>query len=190
VSPNGHYVAYYASQPNEQHNAYQPRWGLYVLTLKRDPLAQRTTHPVLIASDVMVDLNTGPAWSPDSHTLFFVKNDPARFHPIHAYDLTSGQIEQVPTGTRMNRDILMSSLGVLSFRAQVGAWDRVFVALTNQGQQFHRATPTHRTRATADKSIKTLDNEAMDISHWVSPTSSKPSTPMSDASFTDPYQPD
>jgi len=40
----------------------------------------------------------------------------------------------------MNRDILMSTLGVLSFRAQVGVWDRVFVALTNQGLQLQGQT--------------------------------------------------
>ena len=40
----------------------------------------------------------------------------------------------------MNRDILVSRLGVLSFRAQVGVWDRVFLALTNQGSQLQKQT--------------------------------------------------
>jgi hypothetical protein len=38
----------------------------------------------------------------------------------------------------MNRDLTISRLGVLSFRAQVGVWDRVFIALTNQGIQIQR----------------------------------------------------
>ena len=36
----------------------------------------------------------------------------------------------------MNRDVVISKYGVLSFRAQDGVWDRVFVALTNQGIQL------------------------------------------------------
>ena len=45
--------------------------------------------------------------------------------------------------TKMNRDVVISKYGVLSFRAQDGVWDRVFVALTNQGVQLQR-TKTHK----------------------------------------------
>ena len=38
----------------------------------------------------------------------------------------------------MNRDVVISKYGVLSFRAQDGVWDRVFVALTNQGIQLQK----------------------------------------------------
>ena len=38
----------------------------------------------------------------------------------------------------MNRDVMISRLGVLSFRAQDGAWDRVYLALTNQGYQLQQ----------------------------------------------------
>ena len=48
----------------------------------------------------------------------------------------SGQRYFFKTGTKMNRDILMSKLGILSFRAQSGVWDRVYLALTNQGLQL------------------------------------------------------
>ena len=40
--------------------------------------------------------------------------------------------------TKMNRDVVISKYGVLSFRAQDGVWDRVFVALTNQGIQLQK----------------------------------------------------
>ncbi len=92
----------------------------------------------IVARDVVVDLNTGPSWSPDSRKIFFVKHDPKLFNPIYGYDLFSGRQYVLETKTKMNRDILMSNLGVLSFRAQVGAWDRVFVALTNQGVQLQK----------------------------------------------------
>jgi len=116
--------------------------------------------------NVIVDLNTGPAWSPDGQKLLFVKKDPQRFNPIHMYDLAKGQESMIKTGTKMNRDILMSPLGVLSFRAQVGAWDKVFIALTNQGRQLqpqrplravliNRQTTNHKTNIISpDKSKK------------------------------------
>jgi Tol biopolymer transport system component len=93
---------------------------------------------MLIAEDVVIDLNTGPAWSPDSRKVFYVKHDVSVANPIYAYDIASGKSYLFNTNTRMNRDLLISRLGILSFRAQVGAWDRVFLALTNQGAQIQQ----------------------------------------------------
>ena len=100
------------------------------------PLSDEALTNQLVARDVVVDLNTGPAWTPDARKVIFVKRDPSLFNPIHAYDMYEGKTYYFRTNTKMNRDIMMSKLGVLSFRAQVGAWDKVFVALTNQGVQL------------------------------------------------------
>src|SRR5262249_17463108 len=113
------------------------RWNIHVVpfvpgkTYREAELAS-----MVVAEDVVIDLNTGPSWSPDSRKIFYVKRDQVAANPIYAYDLYSGRQYTFATGTRMNRDILVSRLGVLSFRAQVGVWDRVFVALTNQGAQL------------------------------------------------------
>lgn len=149
VSPCGRWLAFYASR--HQENPYQlgeqNTWDLHLIPLKFvnpssiSVLSDRERLQSVIARDVMVDLNTGPAWSPDGGKVFYVKQDPKLFNPIYVFDLHRHKTLPVHTGTRMNRDILMSSLGVLSFRAQVGAWDRIFVALTNQGQQLQAATP-------------------------------------------------
>lgn len=133
VSPDGRFLAFYG----KDHNI---GWNIHVIPVEGDTVYDDAAlDKRVIARNVVVDLNTGPAWSPDSQKIFFVKNDATQFNPIQGYELFSGRSYLLRTGTRMNRDILMSRLGVLSFRAQVGVWDRVFVALTNQGLQLQTA---------------------------------------------------
>ena len=92
----------------------------------------------LVAEDVVVDISTGVAWSPTGNHLFYVKDEPRDYNPIYVFDLIHETKQIVETGTKMNRDLLMSNLGVLSFRAQVGAWDRVYAALTNQSRALQK----------------------------------------------------
>ncbi len=136
VSPDGRYVAFYADDGNGLTEDSR-HWNIIVV-----PYVQGKTYragelkEMVVAKDVVIDLNTGPAWSPDSRKIFYVKRDPSVSNPIYACDLFTGRSYVFKTKTRMNRDILMSKVGILSFRAQVGVWDRVFVALTNQGLQL------------------------------------------------------
>jgi Tol biopolymer transport system component len=137
VSPDGRYVAFYSDDPAP--GADERRWNIVVVPFETGhTYGELDLRSMVVARDVVIDLNTGPSWSPDSGKLFFVKRDPSVFNPIHAYDLFSGRSYEFKTKTRMNRDILMSRLGILSFRAQAGVWDRVFVALTNQGLQLQK----------------------------------------------------
>jgi Tol biopolymer transport system component len=164
VSPCGQWVAFYSKKV--AHSSQDAQWDLHVIKIKDAPFYSLHEEHTLLVKNVIVDLNTGPAWSPDGQKLLFVKKDPQRFNPIHMYDLAKGQESMIKTGTKMNRDILMSPLGVLSFRAQVGAWDKVFIALTNQGRQLqpqrplravliNRQTTNHKTNIISpDKSKK------------------------------------
>lgn len=139
VSPDGRYVAFYADTGEVMSGGVR-KWNIMVV-----PYTQGKTYSeselrgMVVAKDVVIDLNTGPAWSPDSRKIFYVKRDPSVANPIYAYDLFTGRDYLFKTGTRMNRDILLSKLGILSFRAQVGVWDRVYVALTNQGLQLQES---------------------------------------------------
>lgn len=136
VSPDGRYIAFYADAAEEIGSGVR-KWNIMVVPyLPGKTYSDSELRQMVIAKDVVIDLNTGPAWSPDSRKIFFVKRDPSLANPIYAYDLFSGRDYLFKTNTRMNRDILLSKLGILSFRAQVGVWDRVFVALTNQGTQL------------------------------------------------------
>lgn len=139
VSPSGKWVAFYGSTEKKT-------WNIYVMPLGAGVALSLDRSKHLVAEDVIVDLNTGPSWTPDGSKLFYVQRDPDRFNPIYSFDLRSGKSYQINTKTHMNRDLMISSLGVLSFRAQVGAWDKVFVALTNQGLQLQNQQPVSRIR--------------------------------------------
>ena len=135
VSPCGQWVAFYSSQsiPGQSDVV----WNLHIIHSQQRYGPEDWSKTILVR-DVVVDLNTGPAWSPDASKIFYVKRDQSSLNPIEVYDLIRGKRQRLKTGTQMNRDLIMSSLGVLSFRAQVGAWDRVFLALTNQGGQLQK----------------------------------------------------
>ena len=136
VSPDGRYIAFYTDATNAAESETR-RWTIVVVPfVPGRTYREAELRTMVVAKDVVIDLNTGPAWSPDSRKIFYVKHDPSVANPIHAYDLFLGRSYLFKTNTRMNRDILVSKLGILSFRAQVGVWDRVFVALTNQGLQL------------------------------------------------------
>ncbi len=140
VSPDGKYIAFYSDASGPKSKVGR-RWDIIVVPYKRGKTyIGSELRKMVVARDVVIDLNTGPAWSPDSRKLFFVKKNPKAFNPIHGYDLFTGREYRFKTDTRMNRDILMSKVGILSFRAQVGVWDKVFVALTNQGLQLQTKT--------------------------------------------------
>lgn len=147
VSPDGRFVAFYSAAREQSEDSFVETmsWNIHVVPTdsKAFPLSDEALANYLVARDVVVDLNTGPAWTPDGRKVIYVKRDPALFNPIHAYDLFEGQTYHFKTNTRMNRDIMMSKIGVLSFRAQVGSWDKVFVALTNQGIQLQGRAPQH-----------------------------------------------
>jgi Tol biopolymer transport system component len=131
LSPDGRSIAFYGAAKAGN------SWNIYVIPFHREKTYNESElEGMLVAEDVIVDLNTGPAWTPDSRKIFYVKQDTKNFNPIYGYDLFSGKQYVLRTGTKMNRDLMMSKVGILSFRAQVGAWDKVFLALTNQGLQL------------------------------------------------------
>ncbi|MEY4631811.1 MAG: hypothetical protein RIQ81_1931 [Pseudomonadota bacterium] len=145
VSPDGRFIAFYGESREKVDDSLveSSRWNIHVVPVDGQgfPLSDTDLSRRIVARDVVVDLNTGPAWTPDGRKVIYVKRDPTLFNPIHAYDLFEGKTYHFKTNTRMNRDIMMSKLGVLSFRAQVGSWDKVFVALTNQGIQLQGQAP-------------------------------------------------
>lgn len=148
VSPDGRFIAFYSSAREQDGDSFveSVSWNIHVVPVeisKSFPMTDEALASHLVARDVVVDLNTGPAWTPDGRKVIYVKRDPSLFNPVYAYDLFEGQTYHFKTNTRMNRDIMMSRLGVLSFRAQVGSWDKVFVALTNQGVQLQGRAPPH-----------------------------------------------
>ena len=140
VSPNGRYISFYA---NSARVDGKTGWNIHVVPFsRRHTYSMQELKDTIVARNVVLDLHTGPAWTPDSQKILYVKKDSKYHNPICAYELFTGRRYRLNTGTKMNRDILISKLGVISFRAQMGAWDKVFVALTNQGLQLQKQDQT------------------------------------------------
>lgn len=107
-------------------------WSIVVINADgSDPSKGKGLIERIVASDVIADVEAGPAWSSDSGKIFYVKNAKDEFNPIYAVDMKSKMNHKLDTGTKMNHDITCSKDGILSFRAQAEQWDHIFIALMN-----------------------------------------------------------
>jgi Tol biopolymer transport system component len=89
----------------------------------------------IVATDVVPDVERGPAWLPDSRRIAYVRDEKQAYYPIYIGDVETRASVQVRTGTRMNHDVTVSRSGVLAFRAQVDEWDQVYVAKLREPAQ-------------------------------------------------------
>ncbi len=128
-SPDGTKIAFYSNyHPYDEAGA----WSIFVIKADgADSSKGKGLVEKAVASDVIADVEAGPAWSSDSEKIFYVKNAKDEFNPIYAVDIKGKTNHKLNTGTKMNHDVACSKDGVLSFRAQVEQWDHIFIALTN-----------------------------------------------------------
>ena len=104
-------------------------WSIIVVASDgTDPREGEGLAAKVAAADVIPDVETGPAWMPDSQGIVYVKNDRHEYNPIYIVDFKYGTERHVRTGTRMNHDVACSPDGLLAFRAQVDQWDHMFLA--------------------------------------------------------------
>jgi Tol biopolymer transport system component len=90
-SPDGTMIAFFSN-----HNDIK-RFDLYVTPV--------TGTPTLVATDVAMN-DDGPAWTPDSKHLLYVKKDETQFDPIYAAPVRQpSQARLVATGTVGNGDL-------------------------------------------------------------------------------------
>lgn len=128
-SPDGAMIAFYSNyHPSDEAGI----WSIFAIKADGSDFTKgKGLTEKMIAADVIADVEAGPAWSPDSSKIFYVKNAKDEFNPIYAVDLKNKRHYKLDTGTKMNHDIACSGDGILSFRAQVDQWDHIFIALTN-----------------------------------------------------------
>ncbi len=128
-SPDNTKIAFYSNyHPLDEAGL----WSIVVINADgSDPSKGKGLIEKIAASDVIADVEAGPAWSSDSEKIFYVKNAKDEFNPIYAVDIKNKKHYKLNTNTKMNHDIACSKDGVLSFRAQIEQWDHIFVALTN-----------------------------------------------------------
>jgi len=124
-SPDGKKIAFYSNQ-NE---ADDPRiWSLFVVAANgSDPSEGEGLTAQAVARDIIPDVDSGPAWMPDSTRLIFVKNEREEYNPLYMVDIKTKALSLVKTDTKMNHDVAIAPDGTVAFRALVNQWDQIFI---------------------------------------------------------------
>jgi Tol biopolymer transport system component len=125
-SPDGKKIAFYSNY----NPAGDPKmWSIIVIAAdgsdqtQGDGLAAK-----VVATDVIPDVEAGPAWMPDSNRIVYVKNDRQEYNPIYIADIARKTSMLLKTDTKMNHDLSCSRDGTIAFRAQVDQWDQIYLA--------------------------------------------------------------
>src|SRR5580765_7252008 len=125
-SPDGKRLAFYTNY----NPADDPKtWAIVVVAADgSDPTEGQGLAARVVATDVIPDIERGPAWMPDNRRIVYVRNERQAYNPIYVVDVDSRASTLVRTGTKMNHDVTCSVSGVIAFRAQVDQWDQVYLA--------------------------------------------------------------
>jgi Tol biopolymer transport system component len=125
-SPDGKKIAFYT---NFNAAGEQKKWSLAVIAADgSDGTDVASLEKRIVATDVIPDIEQGPAWLADGSGLVYVKDDEREYNPIHLVNLANRQSRQLKTDTKMNHDIACGPGGLLAFRAQQDQWDQIFIA--------------------------------------------------------------
>lgn len=136
-SPDGRRISFYTTYNEERDPFNSKRWGLMVIPSDgSSPSAGKELIDYFLVSDVVKDNSQGTAWFPDSRHIAFAKSIDSDYNPVYIYDVEKRTEALVPTGTDINHDITVSPHGLISFRAQISGWDRVFIAHTTYFQKY------------------------------------------------------
>ena len=125
-SPDGKFIAFYT---NYNSTDERTKWSLLVIASDgsdSDHSAQLEKH--IVATDVVPDIEQGPAWLADGSGLVYVKDDELEYNPVYIVNLASKQIQHLKTDTKMNHDVTCGPNGLIAFRAQQDQWDQIFIA--------------------------------------------------------------
>jgi len=125
-SPDGKRIAFYTNY----NPAGDPRtWAIAVVAADgSDPTEGDGLAARVVATEVVPDVERGPAWLPDSRRIAYVRDERQAYYPIYVADVESRTSTLLHTGTRMNHDVTSSPRGEIAFRAQVDEWDQLFIA--------------------------------------------------------------
>lgn len=124
-SPDGRKIAFYT---NFNIEGEQKKWSLAVIAADGSDGDQGADlEKWIVATNVVPDIEQGPAWVADGSGLVYVKDDELEYNPIYIVDLTSKQSRQLRTNTKMNHDIACGPKGLIAFRAQHDQWDQIYI---------------------------------------------------------------
>ena len=125
-SPDGDKIAFYSNYNLDQ----DPKvWALFVInTADSGPTEGEELAAKVVATNVIPDIESGPAWMPDSNRIIYIRNDRQAYNPIYIVNVKEKTESAVKTATKMNHDATCSSDGIIAFRAQVNQWDHIYIA--------------------------------------------------------------
>ena len=125
-SPDGKKIAFYTNYGP----GGDPRvWSIMVVHADgTDPADGAGLAAMVVAEDVITDVERGPAWTADSTRIVYVKNDRQDYHPIYVVNVRDKVSRLFRTDTKMNHDVVCSADGTIAFRAQADQWDQIFIA--------------------------------------------------------------
>jgi Tol biopolymer transport system component len=136
-SPDGKYISFYTTYNTERDPFNTKRWGIMIIPSDGSaPKAGQELVEYFHVSDVIKDNTQGAAWFPDSGHIIYAKNIDSDYNPIYIYNIGDRVERLIETGTDINHDITVSSHGLVSFRAQLFGWDRIFIASTTYFQEY------------------------------------------------------
>jgi Tol biopolymer transport system component len=126
-SPDGKKIAFYSNYNLDQ----DPKvWALFVIAADgSDPTEGEELYAKAVATNVIPDIESGPAWMPDSKRIIYVKNDRQAYNPIYVVNVDEKAEAILKTTTKMNHDVVCSSDGTIAFRAQIEQWDHIYIAI-------------------------------------------------------------
>jgi Tol biopolymer transport system component len=148
-SPDGTKIAFYSNYNKENDLKV---WSLVVIAADgSDPREGEGLAMKVVATDIIPDVEQGPAWMPDSRRIVYVKNDRQAYNPIYIVDIGKRANFLLRTGAKMNHDVTCSADGTIAFRAQVEQWDHIHVAKVVDSEG--RLSPLERTEYETDPSV-------------------------------------
>jgi Tol biopolymer transport system component len=132
-SPDGRRIAFYTNY----NAAGDPKaWAIAVVASDgTDPTEGEGLAARVVATDVVPDVERGPAWLPDNRRIAYVRDERQAFYPIHVVDVETRTSTLLRTGTKMNHDVTCSRAGLIAFRAQVDQWDQIYVTKLKDARQ-------------------------------------------------------
>jgi Tol biopolymer transport system component len=125
-SPDGQKIAFYSNYNTEN----DPKvWAIVVISADgSDPMEGEGLARKIVATNVLPDIEHGPAWMSDSKRIVYVKNDGHSYNPIYIVDIEGKTTLLLKTDTKMNHDVTCSVDGNIAFRAQVEQWDHIYIS--------------------------------------------------------------
>jgi Tol biopolymer transport system component len=124
-SPDGARLAFYSSYNPEGDAGV---WSLFAVAADgSDPARGEGLLARRLDTGVVVDLEVGPAWTPDGRGLVYARRVDREFNPLYLADVVARTTRRLDTGHAIHHDVAIARDGRLAVRAQVARWDRVLV---------------------------------------------------------------